>query len=49
MRMAWHAILFDRDEQTSAAENTYEGTNTYHGVVVIRGDMAFFEGTRAKV
>ena len=36
MRMAWHTILFDRDEQMGAAEYTYSGTNTYHGVVVIR-------------
>ena len=36
MRMAWHTILFDGDEQMGAAEYTYSGTNTYHGVVVIR-------------
>lgn len=36
MRMAWHTIVFDRDEQMGAAEYTYTGTNTYHGVVVIR-------------
>ena len=36
MSMAWHTILFDRDQQTGAAEYTYTGANTYHGVVVIR-------------
>jgi hypothetical protein len=36
MRMAWHTILFDRDRQMGAAEYTFTGTNTYHGVVMIR-------------
>jgi hypothetical protein len=36
MRMAWHTILFDGDRQMGAAEYTYTGTNTYHGVAVIR-------------
>jgi hypothetical protein len=36
MWMAWHTIVFDRDQQTGAAEYTYTGTNTYHGVVMIR-------------
>jgi SnoaL-like domain len=36
MSMAWHTIVFDPDEQMGAAEYTYTGTNTYHGVVVVR-------------
>jgi len=36
MWMAWHTILFDRDQQMGAAEYTFKGANTYHGVVVIR-------------
>jgi hypothetical protein len=36
MRMAWHTIAFDNDQQMSAAEYTHTGTNTYHGVVMIR-------------
>jgi hypothetical protein len=36
MQMAWHTVLFDENEQMGAAEYTYAGTNTYHGVVVIR-------------
>jgi ketosteroid isomerase-like protein len=36
MQMAWHTVLFDEDEQMGAAEYTYTGTNTYHGVVVVR-------------
>lgn len=36
MSMAWHTILFDEAEQMGAAEYTFTGTNTYHGVVVIR-------------
>lgn len=36
MSMAWHTVLFDDAEQMGAAEYTFTGTNTYHGVVVIR-------------
>jgi hypothetical protein len=36
MTMTWHTIVFDQDQQTGAAEYTFTGTNTYHGVVVIR-------------
>jgi hypothetical protein len=36
MSMAWHTIVFDEELQMGAAEYTYSGTNTYHGVVVIR-------------
>jgi SnoaL-like domain len=36
MEMTWHTVLFDEDLQTGAAEYTFVGTNTYHGVVVIR-------------
>ena len=34
--MAWHTVVFDEELQMGAAEYTYSGTNTYHGVVVIR-------------
>jgi hypothetical protein len=34
--MAWHTILIDRDQQMGAAGYTYTGTNTDHGVAVIR-------------
>ena len=36
MSMTWHTIVFDEELQVGAAEYTYSGTNTYHGVVVIR-------------
>ena len=36
MSMAWHTIVFDAELQMGAAEYTFTGTNTYHGVVVIR-------------
>ena len=36
MSMAWHTIVFDEELQMGAAEYTYSGTNTYHGVAVIR-------------
>jgi SnoaL-like domain len=36
MRLDWHTIVFDEELQTGAAEYTYVGTDTYHGVAVIR-------------
>jgi hypothetical protein len=36
MAMSWHTILFDEGQQMGAAEYTFTGTSTYHGVVVIR-------------
>jgi hypothetical protein len=36
MRMVWHTVVFDDAQQLGAGEYTFEGTNTYHGVVVIR-------------
>jgi ketosteroid isomerase-like protein len=36
MRMVWHTVVFDEDRQLGAGEYTYIGTNTYHGVAVIR-------------
>jgi ketosteroid isomerase-like protein len=36
MSMAWHTVLFDEDLQMGAAEYSFTGENTYHGVVVIR-------------
>lgn len=36
MSMTWHTIVFDEELQMGAAEYSYSGTNTYHGVVVIR-------------
>jgi hypothetical protein len=36
MWMGWHTVVFDEDEQVGVAEYTFVGTNTYHGVAVIR-------------
>ena len=36
MRMVWHTVVFDEDQQLGAGEYTYNGTSTYHGVAVIR-------------
>ena len=35
-RLDWHTVVFDEERQTGAAEYTYVGTNTYHGVAVIK-------------
>jgi len=32
----WHNILFDEAHQIGAAEYSYTGTHTYHGVTMIR-------------
>lgn len=32
----WHALVFDEAEQTGAAEYTYTGNHTYHGLALIR-------------
>ena len=32
----WHTILFDEEKQSGAAEYSYTGTHTYHGVVLIK-------------
>ena len=32
----WHAIVFDEEQQAGAAEYTYTGSYTYHGLVLIR-------------
>jgi ribosomal-protein-serine acetyltransferase len=42
-RIAWHTIVFDPARQAGVAEYTYEGTQRYHGAVVIgvaRGEIA---------
>lgn len=36
MRMVWHTVVFDEAQQLGAGEYTFNGTNTYHGVAVIR-------------
>jgi len=35
-RTVWHNAVFDGDRQVGAAEYTYEGTNRYHGLVLIK-------------
>jgi SnoaL-like protein len=34
----WHTILFDETKQTGAAEYSYTGTYSYHGIVLIKID-----------
>lgn len=35
-RTVWHTIVFDEEQQTGAAEYTYEGTRRYHGTVLVK-------------
>jgi hypothetical protein len=34
--VTWHLSLFDQAQQTGVLEYTYEGTNRYHGVALVR-------------
>lgn len=35
-RTVWHSIIFDEDGQSGAAEYTYDGSQRYHGVALVR-------------
>jgi len=34
--VVWHALVFDEAEQAGAAEYTYTGSYTYHGLALVR-------------
>ncbi len=36
MSLVWHHLVFDPELQVGAAEYTYRGTSTYHGVTLVR-------------
>jgi len=36
MRMTWHHLLFDEENQLGAGEYTFESTRRYHGVVIVK-------------
>jgi hypothetical protein len=36
MSLAWHHLVFDDAEQVGAAEYTYVGDSTYHGIALVR-------------
>ena len=36
MSLIWHHIVFDPEQQIGAAEYTYRGTRTYHGITLVR-------------
>ena len=35
-RTVWHTIVFDEEQQIGAVEYTYQGTNLYHGTVLVK-------------
>lgn len=35
MKMTWHHLAFDEEEQIGFAEYTFEGNNRYHGIVIV--------------
>ncbi len=35
-RTVWHTIIFDEQQQSGAAEYTYDGTHRYHGIALAR-------------
>ena len=36
MSLLWHHVVFDPEQQIGAAEYTYRGTRTYHGITLVR-------------
>lgn len=36
MSLAWNHVIFDEDRQIGAAECTYTGAHTYHGIAPLR-------------
>jgi SnoaL-like protein len=36
MSLVWHHIVFDSEQQLGAAEYTYRGARTYHGITLVR-------------
>ena len=36
MSLVWHHIVFDAEQQIGAAEYTYAGSRTYHGIALVR-------------
>ncbi len=36
MSLIWHHVVFDPEQQIGAAEYTYRGTRTYHGITLVR-------------
>jgi hypothetical protein len=36
MSLVWHHAVFDPEQQIGAAEYTYRGTRTYHGITLVR-------------
>jgi hypothetical protein len=35
-RTTWHTIVFDEERQIGGAEYTYDGTQRYHGIALIK-------------
>jgi uncharacterized protein (TIGR02246 family) len=36
MRMEWHHIAFDEEQQVGFGEYTFQGNSRYHGIVVVK-------------
>ena len=36
MALTWHHLVFDPEQQIGAAEYTYRGTRTFHGITLVR-------------
>jgi hypothetical protein len=36
MSLVWHHVVFDPEQQIGAAEYTYRGGSTYHGITLVR-------------
>lgn len=36
MKMTWHHLAFDEEEQIGFGEYTFQGNNQYHGIVIVK-------------
>lgn len=46
MKMTWHHLAFNEEEQTGFGEYTFEMHGRYHGIVVVKIDSGLIRGWR---
>ena len=46
MRMTWHHLAFNEEEQTGFGEYTFEMHSRYHGIVVVQIEMGLIKRWR---
>lgn len=46
MKMTWHHLAFNEEEQTGFGEYTFEMHGCYHGIVVVKIESGLIQGWR---